>query len=684
MVLSLTVGLSTSVLADGDVTINILHTNDVHGRLYQVEDVNNTSMMGIDKVAAYKQSFENAILVDVGDVLHGLPLVNINNGLNAIELMVAAGYDVMAPGNHDFNFGSTRLTELAAVAKAGGLDIISANVFNKTGGELFLPSTKIMEIDGVSVGFFGLTSTTTTEQTHPANVATLEFREYKASAEAAIAKLKDDGAQIIVALAHIHYEYVDKLAEELVIKPDIILEGHDHNDGHRTVGGVLIAGAWEHQKKLGVVTVTVNSANVVTEKTASLITKAEADLIAGVPAVKALADEKRAEIFEAYYRVMIASSRVNLSSARGDDLGATGLRNTEQALGNLVADSMRIMGDADIAFTNGGGIRADIREGNLSKGSFNEILPYGNYLVIKEITPKVLFEALEHGLSLLPNNNGRFPHTSGMNVVYDPLKPVGQRVVSITIAGTTLGRNDTTTKYRLAIVDFLNTPPADGYLMFGDLPTLFEGDSMDDVLIEYVNTKLGGVITAANARVDGRMLSIGPAHWALREVKLAIDAGIVPAAQQGNWRDPAGRIAAAEAMVKVIEKVLDKTMQEIAEEKNWDLAKGTFLDTDNEAVTFLKHAGVVDGVGGNLYGTTVYTRAQIATVVGRAAVAFFDATMEGTHPFNDVPEWAAPYIGYAVENLNIQGIGDGRYGSGNRLDNQTMVVYYYRAFNGWS
>ena len=177
MMLSIFVGLTpVLVTAANEKTISILHTNDVHGRIYQV-DGNNSGMMGIDKIAAVKNGTENAILVDAGDTIHGLPIVNTNNGLNAIELMTAAGYDVMTPGNHDFNYGSARLAELAGIASPNGLTIISSNVYNKS-GENFLPETKIIEKDGVKVGFFGLTTQETPILTGPVNVASIEFREY--------------------------------------------------------------------------------------------------------------------------------------------------------------------------------------------------------------------------------------------------------------------------------------------------------------------------------------------------------------------------------------------------------------------------------------------------------------------------------------------------------------------------
>ena len=486
------------------ININILHTNDVHGRLYQV-DGNNAGMMGIDKVAAIKNRTRNVVLVDAGDTIHGLPIVNINQGLNAIELMAAAGYRVMTPGNHDFNYGSARLSELAGIASIGGLDIISSNVFNTTNGQSLLPTNKIVEIGGVKVGFFGLTTLETPILTGPAGVATLDFRAYKQSAESAIAELRKNGAQVIVALAHVNRDDIVALVSELTDKPDVVIEGHDHTRGSiTTVHGVLIASAGQYQENIGKVSITIDLSGEIIGKSASLITRAQADGITGDATVKTLAETRKAEVADLYSEV-VARSEVLLSSDRGTDAGAPGVRNTEQPLGNLVADAMRIIGAADVAITNGGGLRADIRIGDITKGDINSILPFGNVLVIKEATPRAIREIMETGLSSLPATHGRFPQISGMNVVYDLTKPAGQRVVSITINSVVLDLNNDTTVYKLATNDFMASG-GDGYTVMGTLRTLAELDSLDDMLIDYIVNNLGGTITAADAKIEGRLI----------------------------------------------------------------------------------------------------------------------------------------------------------------------------------
>ena len=495
----------TWVQKPAETTVNILHTNDIHGRFYQV-DGNNAGMIGIDKIAAIKNNIGNAILADAGDTIHGLPIVNMNNGLNAIELMTAAGYDVATPGNHDYNYGSDRLLELAGIASMGGLDYISANTIITATGDSFLPATKIIEVDGVKVGFFGLTTQATPVVTDPVNVSTLTFGEYKQNAAYTIGQLRDEGADVIVALAHVSHEDILGLISALDVKPDVVIEGHDHLLGNVTVDGVLIAGAGQYMENLGVISVTVDATGKVIEKTASIITKADAADVNGDAGVKALAEEMKVRVLEKYSEI-VAKSEVFLSSARGD-AATRGVRNSEQPLGNLVADAMRVLGDADITVTNGGGLRADIQIGDITRGDLNSILPFGNVLVVKEATPAALKAIMENGLQFAPSPDGRFPQISGMSVVYDPAKPAGLKVLSIAVNGIELDLTDDATIIRLATNDFMANG-GDGYTAIAELTTIAEIDSLDTVFERYIVSHLSGTITEEHAKLEGRILALG-------------------------------------------------------------------------------------------------------------------------------------------------------------------------------
>ena len=132
------------------VKITIIHTNDTHSRLEGSD-----SVIGFAKIATLikeaKEANPNTLVLDAGDTLHGMPIVNISKGENAIKVLEAAGYNYMTLGNHDFNYGQERLLELKDMSKVG---MLSANIVDENGDYLFTPYA-IEEVGGVKVGIFG-------------------------------------------------------------------------------------------------------------------------------------------------------------------------------------------------------------------------------------------------------------------------------------------------------------------------------------------------------------------------------------------------------------------------------------------------------------------------------------------------------------------------------------------------
>ena len=495
-------------------TITIIHTNDTHGRVFP--DANNKDMIGIDKIAAFHKNTPHSILVDAGDTIHGLPIANITQGKNIIELLSLAGYDVMVPGNHDFNYGSAKLKEYAE-DPGTTFDIISANIANKADGSAFLPGTTIKEVDGIKVGFFGLTTTDTETATNPVNVETLEFKNYVISAQMAIDELRANGAEVIVAVAHASRPAMKGFAHNLRNDIDVIIDAHDHVNTSETVEGILIASAGQYEESIGQVVLNFDNNGALIDKSEQRIDryldkdkKIENEQIKNLvpdPIVKARATEMMAAI-NVLFSQKVAVSDVSLSSARGDEK-TKGVRNAEMPLGNLVADAMRAILKTDVAITNGGGLRANIEKGDVTKGHLNSVLPFGNFGVVKEVTPAALKEILENGLKSTPTPLGAFPQVSGMKVVYNPQATAGSRVTSITIGNKVLNLNDITTKYTLATNDFMANG-GDNYTAIKVLNKLSEGDSLDVIFENYVTNVLGGKITAENAKLEGRILGVIP------------------------------------------------------------------------------------------------------------------------------------------------------------------------------
>lgn len=467
-----------AALEKGSVDITILHTNDTHGRVKA-----DSSIIGIDTISAIKKSINNSILVDVGDTLHGLPFATMNKGEDIIALMKLAGYDVMTPGNHDFNYGYERLLELANMASTGvnSFPIISANVIKDN--ITLLDANYIKEVDGVKLGFFGLTTPETAFKTNPNNVKGLEFASPIESAKKQVEELKAKGADIIVALAHIGTDESSEIVSTMIAKEvegiDIIIDGHSHSNyptGFEADNGTLIVSTGEYGANLGQVIITFNKdTNKITNKIASLIPKATAATL-NPDEIVAQKIEEINEAQNALLSKVVGVSKVVLDGAREN------VRTGETNLGNLITDAMLYVTGAEIAITNGGGIRATINAGEITKQDVVSVLPFGNFIVTKYLTGAQIKDILEHGVKDYPATAGHFPHVAGINFVFDAEKAPGERIVSIKINGKDI---DMDAKYLVAANDFM-AAGGDDYPHFKDVKTENEFQALDEALEEYI------------------------------------------------------------------------------------------------------------------------------------------------------------------------------------------------------
>jgi len=482
-------GYEPQVVAEATVTI--FHTNDVHGRFLP----SNTAI-GIDTIAAIYAQTENAILVDAGDTFHGLPFATLNRGMDIVELMSAAGYSLFTPGNHDFNFGINRLLELEEAAE---FDFISANVFRNN--ELVFADVAIREINGVRIGFFGLAHPGTYYLTNPTNVVGLTFADPIESARNTVELLQDMEVDLIVALAHLgsgaRSDYrVDGWAIEIaeaVEGIDLIIDGHSHNlhEEGILVGNTLIAQAGDHGRILGRVDIFVYEGEI--SMVASYIDREYAlenfepdeDVLALIEEIQAL----QAEVMD----IVVAYLP--------EQLDVDNIRNQEMPIGNLIADAVLWYSNADIAFTNGGGIRDILPAGDVTKGNIISVLPFGNYVVTIEVTPAILAAAMENGVSALPGG-GRFPQVAGFAFTFDASAEEGERVLSITVDGEELDLNDNTTTFVLATNNFIANG-GDAFTMFTDLPRILEFSNLDEILMAYIN-----YADLENLAVEGRIVAV--------------------------------------------------------------------------------------------------------------------------------------------------------------------------------
>jgi 5'-nucleotidase len=330
----------------------------------------------------------------------------------------------------------------------------------------------------------------------PAYIIGLTFEDPAAVAAEMVDSLRRQGAEIVVALTHLGITpergTLSTLLAQKVPGIDVIIDGHSHTVLETGIleNGVLIAQTGYYQNNLGKVRIALRDGEVFS-KTASLISYDEAMLTEP--------DEETAKrISEINAGLEVALSEpVGEASESMSSLRAPGVRTQEMPIGSLVADAYRAAADAELAIANGGDIRADINTGVVTRGDIISILPFGNTLMVKNVTPALLREALENSVSGIildepgsinheDSAQGRFLHVSGFSFTYDPALPAGERVVSITLDnGSELSLDDNQTVLSLASSNYVMTGGND-YTMLADLPVLRELGAADEALAEYI------------------------------------------------------------------------------------------------------------------------------------------------------------------------------------------------------
>lgn len=453
--------------------INFLHTNDVHG-FYKEGKYDG---MGAAKMMTFIQDFkannDNVLLVDAGDALQGHNFVTLSKGENGVEVMNAMGYDVMTVGNHEFDYGKDRTLELVEMAD---FPVLGGNILVDADGSRFLEGVKLYEFNGIKVAVVGISTPETTYKSHPDNTVGLSFQD---PVEAYAELVEGVEADVFVGLVHLGIEDnpTSTYLAQNAVGLDVIIDGHSHTklSSGLMENGVLIGQADEKSKNIGVIRIAVKDDEIVS-KGATLFTKAEAADLIEDPDMMALVEELSAA------NAVIENEEVAVAPfvLNGEkDYVRTG----ETNLGNLLATALMVESGADLALTNGGGIRSSIDEGVVTKGEILNVLPFGNTVRIIELTGADVIAAIENGITDYPVSKGAFPHIAGMTVTFDSTKEAGSRVVEILVDGVAI---DEAATYTLATNDFL-VAGGDAYTMFKGKNVVGELGAMDEVLIEYMN-----------------------------------------------------------------------------------------------------------------------------------------------------------------------------------------------------
>lgn len=504
----------------------IIHTNDTHGH-----DLKDEESMGLAAVAQLRADWEakgyEVLLLDAGDAVQGLNMVNRSKGDSAITFMNEVGYDAMALGNHEFDYGQDKVEDYA---EAATFSILSANILvDATNKTLVDPSVTFTLKDGRKVGVFGLTTPETYTKSNPLFVQGLTFlkdSDLYACAQQQVDTLKGDGCDLVVCLGHLGESEgsAPNRAQDVVSNVsgiDLFIDGHDHQEEGQAItdasgAETLVVEADCYTHMIGVVT--WEDGKLVKQ----LVKFGEYD---GQDAAVDAAVRKASDAVDAELSEVIATTSFELN---GDFV--PGLRTQETNLGDLLADA--ILWEAqqssedtpDLAIINGGTIREPIPKGDITLGKTIEVTPFLNYVCTVRVTGAQLLEALEASCSETPKELGGFPQISGMTITvdttvpyekgeaypestyYQPAKP-GSRVTINTINGEPFDINAT---YTVASSNYL-CAGGDTYYVFAEAAQETmkgTGYLLCDALRYYLAEECQGQVSPEYTKSQGRIAMI--------------------------------------------------------------------------------------------------------------------------------------------------------------------------------
>ncbi|MDZ4768266.1 MAG: 5'-nucleotidase C-terminal domain-containing protein [Chloroflexota bacterium] len=503
--------------------LTILHTNDTHA----AHESNANGDGGVARQATVVKQVRdeggNVVLIDAGDRFTGSLFHQQYRGADQVRIMNLLDYDVMTLGNHEFDDGEDVLLNFASGVN---FPVLGANIeFGATFPELdeLIQSYTILDVNGQQVGIIGLTTPDTVVTSSPDKA--IVFNDDLADAvQQGVDALTEAGVNKIILVTHLGVELELALLEQLS-GVDIVLGGHSHTlfanaytagegRAYPTAGAdadgsnIYYAQAGERNQYVGLMNVTFDAEGVVTAATGDVIFLSR--YITPDPEMTALVEELAGPIAELRATEIGATANVFLVGDR------TVCRVEECLLGNLITDALRAETGAQIAITNGGGIRADIDAGAITLGEVLTVLPFGNLASTFDLSGAAVVESLENGVSRVAvengmvsraGANGRFPQVSGIRFTFDPTQEAGSRILSVEVLGADgeYAPIDEDAIYTVASNDFMRLG-GDGYTAITDNATnVYDfGKPLDQVLAEYL-TSLGDV----NVETEGRIILEG-------------------------------------------------------------------------------------------------------------------------------------------------------------------------------
>ena len=520
-----------------DKNVTLLVTSDIHGGVEE----NFTLPYVYEKRKEYEKNGDYTLLIDNGDLFQGGLLSSVSKGEDLIDIANVCGYDVMTMGNHEFDYG---MEKFLSNAKKLNCSYISCN-FNKNGEFVFKPYV-IKEIGGAKFAFIGINTpdslTTSTPKYFQDDKGNFIYNFLQGNdgetlyqkVQQTIDTVKAEGADFVIAVAHIGqketsgpYKYTDIISHTSGF--DIFLDGHSHDTDQvdmkdKDGNTVFRMGVGTKLSSIGVVTITpagtIEHELLNYEKPKEGEEKPKYD-----NPVAEIIEQKNKAIGETMSQV-IGNTEFPLYIYDPTEKDKEGkairiIRRMETNLGDLVADAYKVRTGADCSYTNGGGIRVNVEEGDIKISDIKNVQPFGNIVCLLEVTGQQILDAMEWGCHVNPAESGGFPQVSGITFeldtsIKDPCSVDDnglcagingeRRVKNLKINGEAV---DPEKKYKLATLSYTALDHGDGYTTFDGCTVLEEGIAEDYTLIlDYIKEDLGGKIpeTYKNPYGEGRIV----------------------------------------------------------------------------------------------------------------------------------------------------------------------------------
>jgi len=487
--------LAALLLAAGNafaapVELTIVHFND----LDRMEESGGQG--GIARLAAVidaeRANRDNVLVTFAGDAISPSLMSGFDQGAHMIELLNRLDLTAMAIGNHEYDFGPEVARQRIAEAN---FPMLGANNIDRDGEIIDGAQASILvEVGPYQVGIFGLTTLGTAVKSSPGPVT---FRPVEEVAAEQSAALREAGADLVIALAHTDVGEDRALMRQGVV--DLLLSGDDHQLRVDFSGDVLFAESGEQADWVTVIDLTLDE---VERRGSMRFTWSPAFRI--INTARVTPDAELAAAAQFYLDQLAEELDVEIGSTATElDSRRETIRGREAAIANLIVDAMQAATGADVALTNGGGIRANkiyAPGTTLTRRDILSELPFGNKTVVLEMSGRDIVAALENGLSKIEDGAGRFPHVAGLGVSYDASRPAGERILEVTRDGAPLDLDAT---FTLATNDYM-AGGGDGYDVLEDqvrVVDAYAGTLMATQVIEYIAEK-GSVAPVVEGRLQ--------------------------------------------------------------------------------------------------------------------------------------------------------------------------------------